>query len=258
MARLLAAVLAGLVVLFLLLGVAADYLAAKIPFSYEQEIGGGILPDEVTAGKAPAYLRDLTQRLVEIMDLPEGMTIQVHYSNDDMANAYATLGGHVVIFRGLLEKLPHENALAMVLAHEISHIKHRHPLRSLGRGVVIALAIGALSGATGNTLGSSLVGETGLLTVLEFSRDQEEAADTEGLRAVARLYGTANGSTDLFRLLLEEEARSPLQASQLEFLRTHPLGEHRIEAMEGQIHEYHWSMSTDTTPLPSFILGGRP
>jgi predicted Zn-dependent protease len=256
--RLLAAVLAGLLVLFWLLGVAADYLAAKIPFSYEQAIGGGILPDEVTAGEVPAYLRDLTQRLVEVMDLPEGMTIQVHYSNDDVVNAYATLGGNVVIFHGLLEKLPHENALAMVLAHEIAHIKYRHPVRSLGRGVVIALAMGALSGATGNTLGSSLVGETGMLTVLEFSRDQEEAADAEGLRAVARLYGTATGSTDLFRLLLEEEAKAPLKVSQLEFLRTHPLGEHRIEAMEGQIHEQHWSMNAATTPLPSFVLGARP
>lgn len=92
-----------------------------------------------------------------------------------------------------------------------------------------------------------------MLTVLEFSRDQEEAADAEALRAVARLYGTATGATDLFRLLLAEEAKAPLAVSQLEFLRTHPLGEHRIEAMEALIRAQGWPAGVATTPLPRFI-----
>jgi len=254
--RLLAAVAAGLMALFWLLGVAADHLAAQIPFSYEQEMGDSMLPGEIVEGEVPAYLQELTQRLVEVMELPEGMSIQLHYSEGDPVNAYATLGGNLVVFRGLLEKLPHENALAMVLAHEIAHIKLRHPVRSLGRGVVIALGIGVLSGASGNTLGSSLVGETGMLTALEFSRDQEEAADIEGVRAVARLYGSATGATDLFRLLLAQEAKNPMPAARLEFLRTHPLGEHRIEALEEQIHDRQWPAGA-VTPLPDFVPGER-
>ena len=255
--RLLAAVVAGLLLLFWLLGVAADYLAAQIPFSYELEMGDAMLPGEVTEGEVTDYLRGLTQRLVEVMELPEGMSVQIHYSDADPVNAYATLGGNLVVFRGLLEELPHENALAMVLAHEIAHIKLRHPVRSLGRGVVIALGIGVLSGASGNTLGSSLVGEAGTLTALEFSRDQEEAADAEGVRAVARLYGSAAGATDLFHTLLALEAGEPMQTVRLEFLRTHPLGEHRIEALESRIRDRQWPMGT-ITPLPAFVPGARP
>ena len=64
----------------------------------------------------------------------------MHYDASDTVNAFATLGGHVVIYRGLLEKLPNENVVAMVVAHEIAHIKHRDPVAALGRGVAITLA----------------------------------------------------------------------------------------------------------------------
>lgn len=51
----------------------------------------------------------------------------------------ATPGGHVIIYRGLLEKIPNENTLVMLLGHEIGHIKLRHPVKALGKGVVIGL-----------------------------------------------------------------------------------------------------------------------
>ena len=69
-----AVVAAGLVTLFWLLGLAADYLIVEIPFSYEQGLAESMMPDEVVEGEVPGYLRGLTQRLVGVMDLPEGMT----------------------------------------------------------------------------------------------------------------------------------------------------------------------------------------
>ena len=248
-----AVVAGGLVALFLLLGLAADYLVARVPFEYEQRMGSGLLPDEVVDGEIPGYIQSLTQRLAAEMNLPDGMTVQARYSDEPVVNAFATLGGQLVVYRGLLERLPNENALAMVLAHEIAHVKLRHPLRSLGRGVVLAVAIAALSGASGNTLGNLVVGEAGTLTALRFSRDQEEAADAEGLRAVVALYGHGTGARELFRVLLEEEKSAPLGAPPVDFLRTHPLGEGRIETLVELAREHRWSLRGDATALPSFI-----
>lgn len=254
-------VAAGLLLLFVLLGFSADWLAARIPFEYEQQLAEQLAPADAGgpgAEQRRAYLQALADKLAARMALPEAMDIRVHYQDEDVINAGATLGGHVIMFRGLIERMPNENALAMVLAHEIAHIKLRHPVRSLGRGAVLAVTIAALTGATGNSLGSVLVGEAGLLTALDFSRDQEAAADAEGLAAVAALYGHANGSTDLFEVLLEEERDAPLAASQISFLRSHPLGEDRIDAMREQAQKNHWSLDQPTTPLPDFIAKPSP
>ena len=50
------------------------------------------------------------------MDLPKDMSITVHYSTDKTVNAMATLVGNIIIFQGLIDVLPNENALAMVMA----------------------------------------------------------------------------------------------------------------------------------------------
>ncbi len=244
----------ALAALFWLLGVAADYLAAKVPFAYEQGLGDGLVPAEVIDDETSDYLQTLTQRLAEQMDLPAAMTVQVHYSDAPTVNAFATLGGQLIVYRGLLERLPNENSLAMVLAHEIAHIKLRHPLRSLGRGMVLAVAIAALSGSGGNTLGSLVVGEAGTLSALSFSRNQEEVADVEALRAVVALYGHGAGSRELFRVLLDEEMSLPLGVPPVDFLSTHPLSEERIDAMTELARRNHWSLDAESTSLPSFFL----
>jgi len=258
--QLLLVVTVGLLLLFAVLGLAADWLAVQVPFGYEQQLAEPLLngdkDDDVA--QQTAYLQGLADRLAAQMDLPEGMTIKVHYVDDAEVNAGATLGGHVLMHRGLIERLPNENALAMVLAHEIAHIKLRHPIRSLGRGAVLALAIAALTGASGNSLGPALVGEAGTLTVLDFSRDQEAAADAAGQAAVVSLYGHAAGTAQLFQVLLDAEREQPLSGPQLGFLRSHPLSADRINAMRSRALQHHWSLTQPTTPLPDFIARRTP
>ena len=110
------------------------------------------------------------------MDLPAEMQITVHYASDDTVNAMATLGGNIVVFQGLIDTVDSENALAMVLAHEIAHVRHRHPIVAMGRGFTVMLALSALSGV-GDGMIQQWVGSMGMLPMLAFSREQEEAAD---------------------------------------------------------------------------------
>ena len=87
-----------------------------------------------------------------------------------------------------------ENALAMVIAHEMAHIKHRHPVMALGRGVVIGLFLASLSGFNGDRVVGRIVNNTGMLTLLKFNRDQEREADRTALAAVAGNYGHVAGA----------------------------------------------------------------
>lgn len=190
------------------------------------------------------------------MDLPEGMKINVSVVNSDVVNAFATLGGNVVFFTGLLETLPDENTLAMVMAHEIAHIKLRHPLRALGRGVVVGLAVATVAGSSANGIVDELIGSTGMLTALSFTRDQESAADELAVKALVSRYGHANGSTQLFEILSKEQDRANGSSgvNLPEFFATHPLSQNRIAAIEEQTIINNWRTNGDTQEIPKSVL----
>lgn len=248
-------VLGAVVTGVLALGLAAQWLAPKIPFAYESglsqplvaALGGNAQSDDA---RIQPYLQDLAERIAAAQGLPADMSIQVHYVDDDTVNAVATLGGHVLIYRGLLEQLPHENALTMVLSHEIAHVAHRDPMVSLGRGVVVAVAIASVAGVSSNSLADKLVGETGMLTQFGFSRGQERAADSTGLAAVAALYGHTGGAADLYIVLREAAGGS---AGAGAFFDTHPDLDGRIASIGELSGRNGWPERGRITPLPAWF-----
>src|SRR5690606_32725260 len=100
----------------------AKWLAPKLPYAYEARLAAGInlapAPRSDEARAVQAELQALADRLAARMRLPEGMAVRVGYGESDMVNAFASLGGQTVFFRGLVGKLESEDALAMVMAHE--------------------------------------------------------------------------------------------------------------------------------------------
>lgn len=247
--------LALILTVVLILSWLAESIATRIPFSYEQEIVGDIASD-VPAYPAQAAIERELQTLVDgltgHMQLPPDMRIRVHYIDDaDTVNAFATLGGNVLMFRGLLEQMPNENALAMVLAHEIAHVQHRDPIVSLGRGVVVGLALAAIAGVSGSDLTNSVFGSAGTLTALTFTRNQERAADTSAVAAVAAHYGHVNGADAVFDLFTRLEAEHPLKPP--EFMASHPNSSGRRENIAEQANIHGWPTTGALTPLPDVL-----
>ena len=244
-------ILLAVVVIITVLAIMAETLAKHIPFEVEAELADRFSAGLEQNGPIETYLQQLAKRVTKGIDLPDGMSITVHYVDDDTINAFATLGGHIVFYRGLLEKMPNENALAMIMAHEIGHIKHRHPITSLGRGVAVGLALATISTAAGNDILSQVLGEAGLLTLLSFSREQEEAADAAAQAAVARLYGHVSGAENLFKILsaLQDEKRRHLP----QFFSTHPHSENRIKRFHKMAQDNNWPMNQPHTPLPDVL-----
>lgn len=240
------------------LSLAAQWLAAQVPFELEvrlaKDLVSELAPDQAAAATDPgrlkreAYLRTLAERLTVHMDLPPGMHIDVRYLTDPEVNAYAGLGGQVVLFQGLVDRLPNENALALVLAHEIAHIKLRHPIVATGRGLTVALALTAVLGVADNAAVGRIVEWVGVSETRGFSRAQERAADTEAARAVLAEYGHLRGARALFDALRPE--RSGAQALMPEFSSTHPSLESRIEALESLARTIPAEREQAITPLP--------
>tara|TARA_R110000782_G_scaffold13730_25_gene40376 strand:- start:1147 stop:1986 length:840 start_codon:yes stop_codon:yes gene_type:complete len=246
-------VLGSIVLCVFLLGLFAERLALHIPFSIEHELLGTIKFSEPAEKNVEIqdYLNDLTSRLLPHIDLTKDISVQTTYVDDSIENAFASLGGQVRIYRGLIELLPNENALAMVIAHEIAHIQQRDPIVALGRGIVVGLFLTAIIGSSTDRFVSSIVSETGTLSALSFSRKQEQRADEIALKAIAEYYGHVNGADELFKALLnlggETDSLTP------EFFSTHPLSDGRIRAIKIQAEKNNWPTNGKTVALPDFI-----
>lgn len=199
------------------------------------------------------YLQRVADKVIEDgrMALEDNMTIRVHYIDEPVVNAFATLGGHIAIYRGLIERMPDENALAMVVAHEIAHVQHRHPIVSLGRGVAFGAALSLLSTGAGSEVAGSVMGRSGLLTMLTFNRAQERDADETGVAALATAYGHAGGAIDTFRLLAEVE---PGRTEPPEFLSTHPVTAERLDRLSDLIRQNRWPAEGRRTPVPAVVV----
>jgi beta-barrel assembly-enhancing protease len=210
------------------------WLARFIPFSTERSwVGDSVVGIAVEGdGETPAanhdeiekYIRTLSQRLAARMSLPEEMVITAHFSTLDVPNAFATLGGHIVVTQGLYEKMPSENALATVIAHEIAHVKARDPISGVGGAAAAAVMLALFSGNA-----DGLAPYLTHAVRLGYSRQAESDADQEAVAAIRAEYGHAGGAAAVFEVFKDLAAEHGGDVPTL--LSTHPADDARIEKM---------------------------
>ena len=198
------------------------YVVGNISFETErswfEDLGRKFCGEMLIEGRSA----DIFKRLQE-QGVSETGPLQLCDFNFDLPNAVAIPGGYVGVTESLVDLVKSDIGLAFVLAHEIGHHHHRHGLRRLGT----SLAWNALQGlvvGTGN-FGANL---TNNLVESGHSRQQEREADDFALRLVYAVYGTTEGSTELFEWLSERQGVSD---SLNQFFASHPLGKDRIEAI---------------------------
>lgn len=249
---LLTAGLLGIVfVVISVLIVLVDNFADKIPFEMEQDLPIASFIENQRTEKLPPYLKKISQKIIKSFELPEKMHITVHYVNDDTVNALATLGGHIVLYRGLLEKLKYEDELAMVIAHEVAHIKYRHPILSVSHGIVVGIVLTAISSSSGNSVVNEIMGTTGMASLMKFSRDYEYQADKDAINSLIKIYGHADGALGLFKVFDSEFGKD----LSFEFLTTHPLTENRISQTTKMINKNSLSQGNTMVVFPKEFKG---
>ena len=159
-----AAVASVALIIFGLVPVLATQLATLLPPEGEKALGDTTLNQIRVAlndlGTTPlptcsspdgdAALRAMRERLNAEGDLP--YPLELHVLDHELINAFALPGGHVVLFRGLIDAAENPDEVAAVLAHEIGHVAHRDPtrgaLRTAGSIGVLGLLFGDFAGGT--------------------------------------------------------------------------------------------------------------
>lgn len=143
--------------------------------------------------------------------------------DDDVLNAFATPGGYIYVYTGLIKYLSTEDALAGVLAHEIAHADQRHSTQQLTRAFGLSVLIDIALGKNQGTLSDIAAG----LASLKFSRDHESEADKYSVNYLCPTAYNAAGAAIFFEQL--EAGGSPRMP---EFLSTHPSPVNRIAAIK--------------------------
>src|SRR4030095_3703573 len=118
---LLAGSLGVIVALVMVASLTAQWIAPQIPYRYEAKLAATLppfatAPDNEAGRQVQLELQQLADRLAARLDMPDGMVVRIGYRDDRTVNAFATIGGQAVFFRGLLTKLNNEKALPMDMA----------------------------------------------------------------------------------------------------------------------------------------------
>jgi predicted Zn-dependent protease len=181
------AVLAVAVVVYVWgIPVASAAAARWVPVAWEDRLGAAVV-DQV----APASRRcvdpvgqSAVETIVRRLLGPVGSTpyrFDLVVADMPIVNAIAAPGGHVVVFRGLLEKSKSAEELAGVLAHEIQHVLKRHATRAILQRASTAVALTAVAGDVSGVVTVAFEGAQ-VLGTMAYSRAHEAEADAAGLQ----------------------------------------------------------------------------
>ncbi len=227
----------------------ASSIVWLIPPSVEQQLGAVIVPIYESQTKPSAAQNTLNELLDRLeAQLPpqqrQNRDYQVLYIPEDTVNALAIPGDRIIIYAGLVKQAQSENELMMVLGHELGHFANRDHLRSLGRAVVVQIAISYFIGDVG-TIGSIAVSGVETLTNAQFSQSQESQADEVGLTLLQQTYGHVAGATDFFARMSQK------QASDIDFLATHPAPARRVKEIQQLIKQRNYKLQQKLSLPPT-------
>lgn len=161
-------------------------------------------------------------------------------NDDETLNAFATPGGYIYVYTGLIKYLDDADALAGVMGHEIAHADLRHTSRNLQKQYGVNLLLQVVLGNDPGTL-EQIAGQiAGTAAGLSFSRDFERESDDESVEYLAETDYACDGA----KIFFEKLEDSGQTGGTPEFLSTHPSPSNRVEAIEDKADE----LGCDTTP----------
>lgn len=176
-----------------------------------------------------SYVRELGNELAPNIDKSH-IELEFFVLRDPTPNAMALPNGDIYINIGLISLCENEAQLASVLAHEISHIIHRHGIRSKIKGNRSVLAANITDIFL---LGTKLSYITASMGLADYSREQEEEADRE---ATGLLVKAGYDPAEAIRTLKLLSEVAPVDST-VGLYRSHPEDEKRMALLLEYIRE---------------------
>ena len=175
-----------------------------------------------------------------------------------MVNAFATPGGYLYVYTGLILAADTEAELVGVMAHEAGHVVGRHSARAmvnqLGLQTVAQAALGKNPGAVA-TIATQLVGGGAMLA---HGRSEEIEADEYGARYSSGAGYDPRGLVTFFQKLQQQQGGDG--PGFMKWLSTHPPNKERISNIQKLISQRNLRGSNNAPgglPAIKQKLGGK-
>lgn len=233
--------------------VGAETQVAKVLISPQEENQLGLQVQQqlaqkdvkvVTDPRVVDYVQRVSNNVLQFAkkDRPE-VTWHVYVIDDPKTvNAFATPGGYLYVYTGLLLAADNEAQIAGVMGHEAGHVVARHSARAMvdamGLQAVTAMALGQNPNQVAAVAANLLAGGT----MLAHSRGEETDADEYGVRYLADAGYDPNALIAFFQKLEQSEGKQP---GFLKYLSDHPLTPDRITHLQQYIAEHHLTGSKE-------------
>jgi hypothetical protein len=194
-----------------------------------------------------ARVRRIGSRLIAAGEAPP-YPFEFHSVETNQINAFALPGGFIYVFRGLTQLMPGDDALAFIMAHEISHVTRRHGVQQLEKNLAISTLLNlALHGGTTSGVLQLVIG-------MHYSRHDEAEADRLGLALMAKAgFDPTQGAEAMAVIARAAKSERFLPA----LLRSHPAPESRIaslrreaQALQAAPHPHRVPPSAPPLPAP--------
>lgn len=177
---------------------------------------------------AVSRVRAIGRRLAACAHDPD-YPFEFHVVESGEINAFALPGGFIYVFRGLLQLVPNDDALAFVLAHEISHVTERHAVRQFEKNLLLAAGLAGILAGTGAGSGfNDAAGVVQAVAGLSFTRSDEKDADETGMDLLVKAgYNPRAGSQamEIIKRAAGDDRGTP------NLLRSHPAPASRIKKL---------------------------
>lgn len=185
-----------------------------------------------TAEKWDAPKTKLLNIFFDSLHFTSKYNIEILCVKKEDVNAYALPGGYIVVYDGILKKMKSEEELAGLLAHEFSHIKLKHTLKSTFNSIGFSALLQIIFGGFDESVIGLLGNQTEQLRQLHYSRNLEQEADENGFNLMKEQQLDPHGMINLFeRLKAESTDMIP------SILSTHPLPAERINYIQALINK---------------------
>ncbi|WP_422029639.1 M48 family metallopeptidase [Reyranella sp.] len=208
-----------------------EYAVPLLPYTLQAKLGETVL-DELLADKDTCQGRaGLTaiNRLANDLAREAGYSheVTVHIVEGGPVNAFTLPGSILVFYSDLITQAKDSSQVAGVLAHEIGHVVHDHPIKGVARAYGIDLLFKVLTGGYSDILSTFGTGG-GALLAMRNGRAFEREADATGVRLLEQRGLRADGVSTFFEQMLEKEPSDAASAAGI--WSSHPPTRERIEA----------------------------
>ncbi len=237
----------SLVFIFVMFPRIIGNLAYIMPESWEDALGNQVMEsmvgdDKICVARAG---QDVLERLVQ--KIQSKMQRKISYDirvidNSYITNAFAASGGHIIIYRNIIDEAGSPEEVAGVLAHEMAHVEQYHTTKALIRSMGLGLTLSMIFGDVG-----TLESVAQLLSQMSYSREDESAADMRAKEVLNAININPRGLQDFLARMSEQEIDLDFKGSKfLEYLSSHPDTDARIEALNpDERRKYSPAMSYD-------------